>query len=389
MKGYCKITEISKRAIENYPWIKANFILGEINTRDDRVLTRLLENTHYPHISETLKLIDKYGSESGEIGRSILSCKDYLGLPRILAEMSLFAHLNYLLGKNVTQLNRITNEKTPDFSVVVNDYKCLIEVYSPMDYYGYQTFKRLFTNCVKNLSVDKGFEISIKSDSDNLSYTYEFPEFRGVFDWLEKFKLSFSEWLYTAKIDDIFNVSSPAASLKLALRVNSIHENSEMRFISWIESTKLTDTIQYFRISDSVYFAKSQWGKKIKEKLMQQQAGKSGEKVVRILAINFALAETAELSFLNEPKYQSNFAKHIKYLVSDIELVPFDVVLACELGTKCGFSKPIILSNHSQSFVEKLLSKIGFNIPIRETKIATEDQINAFWNTISNSKIFL
>jgi hypothetical protein len=165
MKGYYKITEISKRAIENYPWIKANFILGDKSTRDDREITRLLENTHYPNISETLKLIDKYGRESGEISRSILSCKDNLGLSRLLAELSLFVHLYNLSGTKVTQINRIPNEKTPDFSVVVNDYKCLIEVYSPMDYYGYQTFKRLFTNCIKNLPVDKGFEICIESDS--------------------------------------------------------------------------------------------------------------------------------------------------------------------------------------------------------------------------------
>jgi hypothetical protein len=375
-----KITEISKNAIEEFPWIKSNFTLGELGSRDDREITRLLENTHYSHITKTLEQIDKYGSQSGEIGELILVCNDNLGFSRLLAELSLFIHLHDKLRSNVTTIRRVQKQKSPDLSVKFDDNEYLIEVYSPMDYYGYQTFSRLLTSCIKNLVIDTGFNISIVSDAQRSGYTYDFPQFRDVYDWLDQFGKNFIKWLKAAKVGDAYNADSPAGSVKLKIQVKSMEENPEIRSISWIEATRSTDTILYFRIDDPANFAETQWGIKIKDKLQQQQAGEPRDKVMRILAINFALAETSDLSFLNDLEYHSNFDKYIKFLASDINpYPPYDVVLPCELRFECGFAKPINLSSLSYNSIENSLSKICMNTPIKEIRVTRGEQVKAFW----------
>lgn len=380
-----KVTEISKKSIEKFPWIKSNFRLGELGSRDDREITRLLENIHYPHIMKTLEQIDKYGKQSGEIGESILLCNDTLVLPRLLAELSLFIHLYNKLESNVNAIRRVKHQKSPDISVKFDDYEYFIEVYSPMDYYGYQVFSRLLTSCLKNLPIDIGFKIFIDSETENFGYTYDFPQFRDIYNWLERFRNSFLKWIKTAKVGDTYITNSPATSVKLKIRVNSIEENPEIRSISFGQATRSTDTILYFRIDDPAKFAETEWGIKIKDKLQKQQAGEPRDKVIRILAINFNLVEASDLSFLMNSEYQANLDKHIKHLASDIKpYPPYDVVLPCVLSFECGFAKPINLSRYSEKFIDDALAKIYLNIPIKKIQEAPEEQVKALWASILN-----
>jgi len=381
-----RITKVSKEAIEEFLWIKSNFKLGELGSRDDREIVRLLENIHYPHIKKTLKLIDKYGSQSSEIGDSLLKCNDNFVFSRQLSELFLFIYLYEKLKSRVTPIRRVQNQKSPDISVKLDDYEYLIEVFSPMDYYGYQVFSRLLTSCLKNLDLNIGFEITIDSQAQTFDYTYDFPQFREVYDWIDQFCKNFLKWIRTANKGDVYYVQSPAGSLKLKVHVESIEKNSEIRSILWGQATRSTDTILYFRINDPAEFSKTQWGVKIEDKLQKQQAGEPRDKVLRILTINFSLADTSDLNFLNDPVYFDNFSKYIRYLASDIkQYPPFDVILACELSFECSFSKPINLSNLSDKSIENLLEKIYFKKPINEIKKVPKEQVKAFWDSIINT----
>lgn len=322
MKIPYKITGKSKKNIEKFPWIKSYFPLGEAGSSDDREITRLLENAHYPHVIKTLKQIDKYGRQSQEIGKTILDCKDRMGLSQLLAELSLFSHLYENLGSKVTPIKRIQKKNSPDISIRVNDHESLIEIYSPTDYHGYQMFLRLFLSCIKNMAIDIGFNISIESAAENRWYTYDFPQFRNVHTWLDQFSENFLKWLKTAKAGDSYDTDSPAGSVKLKIQLNSIEKNPENRSIFWPEATKSTDTRLFFEIDEPADFAESQWGIKIKDKLQKGQAGEPCDKAIRILAINFGLADTSDLSFLNESKYHANLDRYIKFLVSDIKPYP-------------------------------------------------------------------
>lgn len=363
-----KITEESKKNIEKFPWIKSYFPLGGIDSRDDREITRLLENAHYPHIMKILKQIDEYGSQSQEIGKTILDCKDRMGLLQLLAELSLFSHLYDNLKSKVTSIGR-TQNKTPDISVRVNEHEALIEIYSPVDFHGYQMFSRLLCSSIKNIAIDTGFDISIESEAENRGYTYDFPQFRNVNDWIEQFSMNFLKWLMSAKAGDTYNTDSPAGSVKLRMLLNSIEKNPEDRQICWNEATKSTDTRLFFEIANPADFAESQLGIKIKDKLQKGQAGKSHDKAIRILAINFGLADTSDLSFLNESKYHANFDKDIRFLASDIKpYPPYDVVLPCDLRFECGFAKPINLSSLNDTFVDEFLATINLNKPIKSAR---------------------
>jgi len=123
-----KITEISKIAIENISWLKSNFPLGELGSRNDFELTRLLENIHYSHIAKTLEQIDKYGRLSGEIGESIIVCNDKFVLSRHLTELSLFAFLYDKLKSKVIPIRRVKNQKSPDIFVRLDEYEYLINI---------------------------------------------------------------------------------------------------------------------------------------------------------------------------------------------------------------------------------------------------------------------
>ena len=383
MKITYEITKIALETLENLPWLKANYALGEAGTRDDRVITRLLKNPHYPPIMKNLERIDVYGGLSGEVGETLLVCNDNMSFSRTLAELNLFIHLYERLGSQVIPIRRIPNQKTPDISVISKNFEALIEIYSRMDDYAHRIFSRLLAASIKNASLPFGFDIVIDTVAENLYYSYDFPEFRKVYEWLDRFICDFSSWLQNATAGDTLIENSPAGSVKLSIHINAIKEDPEYRAITFGEATRSNDTLLYFRIDDPRKFAGTDWGIRIKEKLQRQQAGKPRDNTFRILAINFALADTADKSFLNELEYHENFKEDIKYLASDMRSYPpYDVVLPCELGFECGFAKPINLSNFDDSFVEDFLSKIYLDAPIKSIPIASNQEVEAFWNSI-------
>ncbi len=381
-----KITEISITEIDKYPWIKSNFEFGEIGTWDNREVVRLLENSHYDHIANILRRLDKYGELSDEIGEQLLYCNDIIVFDRFLAELNLFIHLYERIPTKIKAIRRIKNQKTADFSIMHEKMECICEVYTPMDYFGYQTFSILLTSCIKNLNFDKGFNITIDSDTEHFFYTNDFPPYKEIYKWLSNFQTEFVRWIIDAKEGDKHKFISPAKSVNLIVKINSIEPNPDARRISWFEGTRSTDSIWFFRIKDPVQFSKTQWGNKIKDKLIKQQAGLQSDKVFRILFLNLSKSETSDLSFINDINYLDKISKNIQYLASDIEpYPPYDIVLLCELGFECGFSEPIKLSNHDDKLINDLLSKSSLDIPIRKIQKSSEEETQFFFEQIKKA----
>jgi hypothetical protein len=370
-----RATETSKKSITDFPWINSNSYLGEIGTRNDREITRLLENTHYPHIVKTLQLIDKYGPNSQEIGESLLVCNDSFVLKRLLAELQLFAHLFDNNGDRVKPIRRIEKTKTPDFLVKLDDLDFLIELYSPIDYYGFQLFINDISSIIKNVDVDFGFKIEIDLSPNNFSFAYDFPEFRQILSWIKDFKKEFNKLLKNTKAGSEFSFKTPAESVILKIRVAEKISNQDVRSISFSQGTRSTDTIQYFRITDPLEFERTQWGYKIKDKLSQQQAGPPKEKTIRILAINLTLADTSDLGFINEPNIQENYTNHLIHIANRFEQEsPYDIVVFCEISFRCGFSKPVILAGYKMAKIQEYFRRIGLQSPIEPIPVATKEE---------------
>lgn len=371
------ITELSLKNIEKYPWIQANFKIGKIGNTDDRDIIRLLENTHYPNITQCLNIIDKYGERSDEICENILNCNDSISFGRYLAELFLFAYLVDNLDDNVNAIRRIEGQKTPDISVKNNGLEFLIEIYTPMDFFGYQTFSKLVIQTLKNLNIDHGFEIETKIESDNFFYAFDFPDFRSVYKWIENYEAEMLQFLETAKEGDSFDKELFSESITFTTRINEFNKDKHNRLVVLNESTRSNDTKLYFEIDDPKYFAETQWGVKIKDKISRKQAGDKRESILRIIAINFSHSDTSNISFLNDKKYYDNLVNDINFLVSDIKpYPPYDLVLPCKLGFDCDFIKPINLSDFEDSKIEEMVSTIYLSKPLAKIHQASKSEVD-------------
>ena len=138
------------------------------------------------------------------------------------------------------------------------------------------------------------------------------------------------------------------------------------RSIIWGGATYSTDLRRYFEINDPTKFSNTNLGTNIFDKLSKQQAGSSEDNIIRVLILNFALADTPDLCFFNNKKHYLNIEKDILYLASTIKpYPPYDVVIPCELSFECGFTSPIVLATNITSHFSKYLSSLGFNNPIK------------------------
>ena len=159
--------------------------------------------------------------------------------------------------------------------------------------------------------------------------------------------------------------------------LNNLSQDPLDRSIIYRESTRSTDTKLFFEIDNPEYFAKSQFGIKIKDKLQKQQAGIKKDGIIRVLAINFSLCDTSNIDFFNSERYYRNLKNDINLLVSDIiPYPPYDLVLPCELGFDCGFIKPVNLSDFDNSKIDELIATIHLNNPIKEIPTATVSEVN-------------
>ncbi|HBH11633.1 MAG TPA: hypothetical protein DDX29_00700 [Clostridiales bacterium] len=377
------VTKISLEELNKYDWIKENLQIPSIDSREDREIIRLLENPHYWHIKETLELINKFGQASGRIGKDLIQINDTMNFSRALAELFMFIHLYKRVGERVESINPIQDRKIPDLSIEFDELTVLVEIVTPGDYYGFQYFERCLMQLIKYIDIDKGFDIQIKANTDDLYFPITFPEFRVVKCWLEDFQNELLEWLPIASVGDSITKTGPDGTLKLDIILKSMYEDIEIRSVSNGSSTRSTDTKLYFDIEDIKDLATSPWGFKIKEKLEMQQAGKFSDGIVRILAVNFSAADTAFPSFLNQEKYYKRVDELVRYLSRKIQpYPPYDVVIPCVLGVKCGFVVPIVLSAYSNTFVDYLIKSLGLDCPIYEPEVATKEQVKEFMEQI-------
>ena len=378
------ITELCFKNIEKYEWLKSNFIIGKIGDTDDREIVRLLENTHCPNIVQCLHIINKYGERSDEIVEHILNCNDSLSFGRYLSELFLFSYLVEELNDNVKSIRRIKDRRTPDISIKANDLEFLIEIYTPMDFYGYQIFSKLITQTLKNLDIDIGFDIITKLESGNFSYAFDFPNFdKEINNWLENYKNEILIFLQSATEGDSYDVELFSKSVIFTTILNKVYKDIKVRSIVSNESTRSNDTKQFFEIDDPKEFAKTQWGPKIKGKLHRKQAGNKRDSVIRILAINFSYSDTSDISFFNSKKYYDHLVNDIKFLASDIKpYPPYDLVLPCELGFDCGFIKPINLSDYKDSKIEEIISTICLDKPLVKVPQASKSEVDKIFKTM-------
>ncbi|MCH7763789.1 MAG: hypothetical protein IIB95_08600 [Candidatus Marinimicrobia bacterium] len=250
-----------------------------------------------------------------------------------------------------------------------------IEVYSPTESYAFQLFSTRLKSLIKNLDVGIGFDLGIESKSDSVDYTYRFPPFRDVLKWLSEFESKFVNWLLAAEEGNTKLFKSPLEGYLLNITVNRKDSHAEDRLIIWGGATYSTDLKLYFEISDPERFSKTNVGKNIFNKLSKQQAGNSSKDVLRIFIINFAHADSSDLSFLNNKKTQIIIENDIKFIASSIKpFPPYDIVIASEIGSQCGFSNNVVLDKDKMEDFSSYFELLGFDNPIKKIRRASEEE---------------
>ena len=376
------VTEGARQAIDQYPTIGGSFCLPN-SGRSEFEIVRLLSNTHYDHIHRFLGFIDKWLDVSGPIGRKLLEAKHPFQLEQAAAELETFVHLYERFGTAVQAAESTGNSRVPDLEVRFDAWRVRVEVYTPVDFMGFQLFKRYVPMVLKYLDVSCGYCLKVTTqplqqtpgyDQAMLYYPYSIPEEKETYQWLAKFSERARQWMSNRSPTQALRMPSPGGKVEIVVEIVKLDSNPDSRQICFIGATQSTDTGLFFEVGTAEDTAKSQWGKKLKDKkLKRQQCGELAEGVLRILLVNFAMADSGWPHFISGEKFGARFREVIGIL--DGGKQRYDVVLPTQLGYECYFGRPVWINAHWEATVGNFFAKAGFDDPCVPPPDSTPQEI--------------
>ena len=363
------VNERTKQTICQYPLIGKAFHLPD-SGRSKFEIVRLLSNTHYEHIRRFLEFIDNWLNVSGPIGRRVIQAKHPFELQQAAAELETFVHLYERFGAAVQPVESSGNSVSPDIEVQFDPWRLRIEVYTPVDFMGFQLSERYVPMVLKYLDVSCGYYLKVRSqplqqasgyDQTTLYYPYTIPEENETHKWLSEFAERASHWLSNETPTQALHMPGPGGKVEIVVEILKLDSDPGNRQICSIWATRSTDTKLYFEVGDPQDTAKSPWGRKLKNKLKNQQGGELAERVLRMLLVNFAMADTGWPHFISGKRFGARFREVICNL--DGGKQHYDVVLPAQLGYECCFGRPVWINAHWEVTVGGFIAEAGFDKP--------------------------
>ncbi len=261
----------------------------------------------------------------------------------------MFSHLRQRLGESVNPVAATADERRPDFEVVWKGFTVKVEVYSPVDFMGWQLVERSRLTLFRYLDLDRGFVLRVYLDALDHStgavwYPYSIPREADVRHWLLDASTKAKEWMGGDRLSlgDELVLQGPGGQTSIRVKLEGISENPDDRLVSFLQATRSTDTRLFFECGTPDDTANSQWGKKLRHKMTRQQAGLPGPAVVRILVVDFSHADTGWPDFICWPNIARRLSETIHLLGSRIPgPLPYDAVLPAHLSLRSFFGSPI------------------------------------------------
>ena len=369
------ITNEVQNVLERFPCI-AKGIRGKLpaSGRSKLEIVRLLGNTHYEHIEALLAFINDRLPASGSIGQRVLEQTDLLPFHQALSEFDLLAHLQETLGTaNVKAVSPRSKTKRYDIDLTAATSQVRVEVYCPADFFGYQLVQRHLPMMFKYLEVDMGFEVTLRLDHKHENYNLRNPFFaddignaKSVRQWLDNLTTEAKQWILEAKTGNEHQFPGPIESLLLSVTLEHRDENPDWRLISFLPPGQSSDTRLFFERGTPKSTAQSQWGRKILDKLQKRQCGDSSSDYLRLLVVDFSLADTGWPEFICWPKTATRLVETLNLLIEKMGgPLPYDAVLPAQLGLECGFGKVVPLDNQRTEEIETAVRAAALDIPCK------------------------
>jgi hypothetical protein len=359
------VNKNTKQAIDQYPKIGNAFRLPDSGPSEFEIV-RLLSNTHYEHIHRFLKFIDNWLDVSGPIGRKLIKAKHPFELEQAAAELETFVHLYERFETAVQAVESAGNPVSADVEVQFDPWMLRIEVYTPVDFMGFQLFERYLPMVLKYLDVPRGYHLKIKTQPLQQAparpyHPYTFPEENKTHEWLSEFAERARQWLSNESPTKALRMPGPSSKVDIVVEIVELDSEPGNRQIVSTWATRSTDTKLYFEVGTPQDTAKSPWGRKLKNKLKKKQCGELTERVQRMLLVNFAMADTGWPHFISGEKFGERFREVIHILDDDKQL--YDVVLPAQLGYECCFGRPVWINAHWKETVGGFIAEAGFDRP--------------------------
>ena len=381
------VRETLKR-FPNIACLVSNEMLG--SGRSKLEIVRLLGNTHYENIERTLTLLNEWLLSSGSIGKRIVQQTNPFEFEQALAEFFLLAHF-----KNVQEVQACaTDQRRPDLKnydidLITDESRVRVEVYSPVDFFGAQFLKRMLRSLFKYLDVEKGFNVNLKIETsvEDGSYAYETGKQETVRKWLKRLESEAAGWVMEADPGHQQRFNGPTDQIWLYAKLEDVCNNLESRQVICHFPSQSTDSRLFFEVGKPEDTAKSQWGGKLLGKLKDRQCGKPDSSYLRLLVVNFSLADTGFPDFICWPSIAKRLQKTLIILSKKAgPPLPYDCVLPARLGTKCCFGRVIALDSGNTEEIKRLVEATSLDHPCVDPNVDQKSFINDFLDFIPSKK---
>ena len=259
--------------------------------RSELEIVRVLGNTHYEHLEQLLILLNKHLPSSGTIGKRVVQQTDPIQFEQALRELFLLIHLQNVPEAQAKAVPARSRSKRYDIDLTASGLSAYIELYSPVDFFGFQFMKRFISPIFKYLDIDRGFEIDLQlktsRDMDGF-YAYEVGYEKTVRHWLTCLQSEAAKWITNAQAGHKRQFAGPTASVWLLATLREVYNNEEKRDIRFALPSQSTDSKLFFTIGEPEDTAESEWGRKLLDKLEKRQCGEPDLDYLRVLVVDFS-----------------------------------------------------------------------------------------------------
>ena len=324
---------------------------------------RVLNNHHVPHLEKLLFFIEQYLDSTGEVGMTVLNEADPFVFSQRLAEFYLLVSLQSREGVNASPSSS-NSGPNPDINIETETAKAKIEIYSPIDVYGFQYVQLYSIHIFRYSKCKRGFNIALKLIVDDQTgyHAYDVPrEHKKLRLWLNSLKIDVDNWIADSKAGDIREFDGLSNSFKLEATVIEMFDNPEMRLVECSRPGRSNDPRLFFEGSPRCN-ANNQMGRKICSKLEKRQCGPPNPMYLRILIVNFKLTDFGYIDWFRLPYIVNNIDQSIRFMVEKVGAPsPFDVVIPAMLDYCCCFGEPVVLDDQRESHIDELMAQTGLD----------------------------